>query len=315
VTGFYDPVLDVPTEADGLLMGNKTKDGFWKIDLNTNTDFSSSKYYRIKGTYFTDSNKGVCLGTSTLGTGNTPYTTTKTGDEVVWQIGNDLTAGTCLVDFIRPQDEQTLEDFGSWNFWGSSPVLDPEETPRYFSEVAYSREGSEEVYHDGFYSNGGSDVNYFIFKSQILTEGNWEATAKIFYDDFEDPPILLASETINFTIGIPDESGLPLPEGIDCNSGDFIANGFCHIITYLFIPSSESLNLYQNLFDPIKNKAPFGYFTLLKNEIAGLGESTPAFDLGVSGISLFGTIRDGLIWIIWLWVGVGTFKRLAHLEI
>lgn len=228
---------------------------------------------------------------------------------------NDTSSESYLIDFVFPENEQTIEDFISWQILSSSPELDPEETPRYYIVVAYNREGSEDIYTDGYYSLGGVDLYSGVFKSQILTGGIWEATAKIFYNDFEDPLMLLDSETITFTIGISEESGIPLPEGVDCNSGNFIADSFCHIISYLFIPSSESLNLYQNLLDPIKNKAPFGYFTLLKNELKGLGESTPAFDLNVEGFGFFGMIRTGLVWIIWLWAGVGIFKRLAHLEI
>jgi hypothetical protein len=313
--GLYDPILDEPKEADGLFLGDKNNNGFWKVDLNQNTDFSTSKYYRITAIKLTDTTGGACAGTGTIGGGNTPSPSTKTGGEVVWQIGNGLSAESYLIDFVFPENEQTTEDFISWQILSSSPELDPEETPRYYIVVAYNREGSEDIYTDGYYSLGGVDLYSGIFKSQILTGGIWEATAKIFYNDFEDPLMLMDSETITFTIGISDESGIPLPEGVDCNSGNFIADSFCHIITYLFIPSSESLNLYQNLLDPIKSKAPFGYFTLLKDALTGLGESTPAFDLNVEGFGFFGMIKTGLVWIIWLWVGVGVFKRLAHLEI
>jgi len=221
-------------------------------------------------------------------------------------------APSYAIAITTPEDEGTISgDFPVWGVNLDVPELTDDDY--YYLSIQYEKGGY--ALSDGIFTRGGTG-SFGVGKTWLLAVGEWTATAYLYNaPNYEIGDLLASSDEINFTVEIIDESGLPLPPDIDCNSGNFIADGFCHIIKYLFIPSSESLNIYQNLLDPIENKAPFGYFTLLKNELAGLGESTPVFDLNVDGLEFFQTIRTGLVWIIWLWVGVGLFKRLAHLEI
>jgi hypothetical protein len=112
----------------------------------------------------------------------------------------------------------------------------------------------------------------------------------------------------------PEGEEIILPD-IECDTGDFLADAICKVNVLLFTPSGEVLSLFSNLFDPIKNKAPFGYFLLLKNEFEGMEEGDPVFNLGVDDVDFFSDIRGSLIFIIWLFAGATIIRRIIKLEI
>ena len=112
----------------------------------------------------------------------------------------------------------------------------------------------------------------------------------------------------------PEGEEIILPD-IECDTGDFLADALCKVNVLLFKPSGEVLALFGNLLEPIKQKVPFGYFSLLKNEFEGMEEGDPVFSLGVDDISFFSNIRGCLVFIIWLFAGATIFKRIIKLEL
>jgi len=109
---------------------------------------------------------------------------------------------------------------------------------------------------------------------------------------------------------------MTLPAGT-CENLDVFAGALCKVITFLFVPTSGSLNQFSNLKDIIATKPPFGYFTSIKGYLSNLSStSTPAFVLTpeIANIPLFNTIKTGLIWILWLFFGIFVIKRIARFD-
>lgn len=80
-----------------------------------------------------------------------------------------------------------------------------------------------------------------------------------------------------------------------------------------------NINQFTALWDNLKTKPPFGYFTLSYNALLGLdNNSTPAFTLVQMPILMtliFTPLRTGLIWVLWVVFLFAFIKRLKHIEI
>lgn len=100
----------------------------------------------------------------------------------------------------------------------------------------------------------------------------------------------------------------------NCNQGNIIVSGICSVAVYLLMPKNSDLTQFNGLFNNIKNKPPFGYFTAAQLAISGLATSTPAIML--AGISLLGVffspIRIGFTLLIYFLAGLFIFNRLRH---
>lgn len=109
---------------------------------------------------------------------------------------------------------------------------------------------------------------------------------------------------------------LTLPAGT-CENLDVFSGALCRVITFLFVPTSTSLNQFSNLKDLITTKPPFGYWTSIKNYLNNLSStSTPAFTLTaeIGNITIFNTLKTGLTWILWLFFGFWIIKRIAKFD-
>jgi hypothetical protein len=107
-----------------------------------------------------------------------------------------------------------------------------------------------------------------------------------------------------------------LPAGT-CENLDIFSGALCRVITFLFVPSATSLSQFSNLKDLISVKPPFGYWTSVKNYLATLNStSTPAFSLTaeIEDISIFGTLKTALAWILWIFFGFWIIKRIARFD-
>jgi hypothetical protein len=161
-----------------------------------------------------------------------------------------------------------------------------------------------------FYNIGsGADIFMMIYTDEDLSYINTKEefynylnTAYIYYVEIIPPEELQALIT--------------LPEGT-CDDLGTIAGALCRVITYLFFPSQASLNQFSQLKDIVANKPPFGYFTSIKNSLNSLNStSTPAFVLTseIENIDIFGTLKTGLTWILWIFFGFWVIKRIARLD-
>lgn len=98
----------------------------------------------------------------------------------------------------------------------------------------------------------------------------------------------------------PDSSPSDLTQ-IDCSTFD-VGCQFQKAITFLFIPPSNTLDKFSNLWQTIAEKRPFGYFTLVKDQLNELNVSnSPAFTLGTVPFmdSIFTPLRTLIASVLW----------------
>ncbi len=99
-----------------------------------------------------------------------------------------------------------------------------------------------------------------------------------------------------------------------------ITGCFQNALTWAFVPPAGSLDASGFLWNTLKNKPPFGYFTTTQAALSDLGATTtPAFALGqVDGINtyIFDPIDEALAAIWWAIVGIWFFfNRARHIDI
>lgn len=92
-----------------------------------------------------------------------------------------------------------------------------------------------------------------------------------------------------------------------CLSGLFI---------YLFYPSDEALNVFEDIYEQIKTKPPFGYGFLAIEKLTTLDlDSDPMYEIEVFEPLqdlLFDPLREGLVWILWLGFFIFLIYRFKH---
>lgn len=218
------------------------------------------------------------------------------------------------IDFSYPSNNSTITDFSNWQL----NINVPELTEFYKIKINYSsvQNGNYLNYEDIAYTYGGN-IARAVPKNNLLNSGNWSATSKIYLNSTNE--LIAESPVVNFSITLSPGSGDPLPPTVTCEGGNWVSDNFCRVLRYLFVPSSERLNDFKTLFEPIGDKIPFSYFNELKTAISGVNSSaTPAFTLNIPQNmqdTIFTPFRTAFTWVLWLIFGVWLFKRLNNFNL
>jgi hypothetical protein len=228
-------------------------------------------------------------------------------------------APTEYVDLTYPEQGTIIENF---DYWEVETYL---EEGDYTIFVNYGNGTGDYDYSDYYFTNGGSEATFNITKKNYLDDSTWYAQAEVYDNDTEE--IILTSSEIYFNIYNEYSGGVEPPTeppdvecGTDlvCQLSQWIATSLNQLLSYLFIPSSSSVNRFQDLFAPIENKPPIGYFTSLKTQFLTLNATTPVFELeGADDVvgSAFGDLRTNLSWALWLLFAMWAIRRISHLEL
>jgi len=161
-------------------------------------------------------------------------------------------------------------------------------------------------------------VGFWTDQNTLLTlASTTELDFSVVFSHTDKPPTTFPNgqEPVGLAaIGTPESSK---PE---CNNSNVIANGFCKVLVYLFQPTQGSLNMFPNLWDTIKQKPPFGWFSGSISELTatlGSATSTPSnFHINeVSGFAaLFAYLKAGLAWLLWfVWI-IAIIKMFHNLD-
>jgi hypothetical protein len=228
-----------------------------------------------------------------------------------------------IINITTPSDSGSLDDFPS--FEGLATAL---EGPMlyYHVRIGYGRDTGS-ILTDYDYSEyldvwgGGSDQPYSVPKTRGLDLGIWYSRAFLY--DQEDTLIATSGE-ISFDITLPDlgsgASDYDPPPTVECGPTDFvcqIGNWFSNIIPsigrYLFIPSQEVLNRYQDIWPSIQEKVPIGYFPLISEAIKNITEGEGSYAL--PDIAFFSSIRTGVGVLIWVLFGFWLIKRISIMQV
>ena len=224
------------------------------------------------------------------------------------------------IGFIRPAPAQTLADFSDWQVEFLLPV---KWEGYYHLVLSYAPVGLFPYYSDESWTSGGA-IDLFQFpKTNLLTNGDWQAKIGVWVGGEK----IVESELIYFTIFSEYEGGVeppPPPPVITCGETDFVCqltkwltDSFNKLISYLFIPSGASMNKFSTLWAPVEKKPPIGYFVLIRDRLAELGEGTAGFTLaGTSGLTaVLSPLKTGIGFCLWLLFAFWLFKRISHLEL
>jgi len=129
----------------------------------------------------------------------------------------------------------------------------------------------------------------------------------------------LIQDIHDITIDITDNPVAPPPtvsQDIGCDTGQVIPDALCTVLTWLFIPNSDAVEKFSDLFDKVKLKPPIGYVTagfVLWDSFA-IGTSPDTLD-GTNDLSAYfdpmKAVVTALLWVLFLvWIirRVGTMN-------
>jgi len=213
----------------------------------------------------------------------------------------------------------------------------------YFLAVAYGTSTLSTYQDVTTFTNGTStEVGYLPInslplhecpittKTNALSPGNYQAQAGLYlYSSFTHTTTFVASSTIlSFTVtsGAPvSVPGQEVTQDIACsfvisdtgintidNVVNGVVNGTCKVLTWLIVPKQSDFTQFSSTWDGIKNKPPFGWFTVTSNSLGAFSTSTPATSTPASLniISNFTRPVDyGLAFLVFLSFGFFIFHR------
>jgi len=225
----------------------------------------------------------------------------------------------------------TTQDFDTWAVEYNA-VISTSSAPAVQIQY-YNNNSSSTLYYD--YDSFGctSSCTVPIPKSTFLDLGTWTATAYL-----EEVPaggaqgswgVIASSTPVTFTIVTPYQfptSTIPVPVSTstslsltcDQSSGAF-AYSLCNLFQFLFVPSSQALQNFNNLQTLITSKPPIGYFTAVKNVLseattsASSSLSFPSLEFASS--TVFNPLRSGINWILWVLFGFWAFHRFRKFSL
>jgi hypothetical protein len=239
--------------------------------------------------------------------------------------------------WVVPTSTSTpIADFTAWKIYASNLST----STTYTASVEYTGGlvagfTSNYDFSTGYAPNGTTST-ISIAKRTSLASGidgvnyNWVATATIYRDD----NALNGTANVVFVVGSPGGASLTpisLPGTIGgilnntttlnstCDPNDgLIAGSICNLAVLLFYPSPASLNNFNNLASSTQNKPPFGYLTSFVGALNGVqGVSTATSSLVLIATSteasldvIFGPIKVGVGWLLWLLLGFWGVSRL-----
>lgn len=166
---------------------------------------------------------------------------------------------------------------------------------------------SQEEFNNGF-------VYYSVplNKNTVSAPGNYIAKAFLFD---ENDATISSSSLLSLTIVAGATTTYPSNfikgKEQECPATDFalhlyappididFGRGFCKAYNFLFVPKEEDFTQFSLLWESIKTKPPFGYFTMQATELSELSTTTPATVLlDLSAFGSFKTAFDGAIALI-----------------
>jgi hypothetical protein len=240
---------------------------------------------------------------------------------------------TDYINIVYPTSTQTA-DFNSWHIdygFSTSTLINAGHSVKYSQNLSgcVGYNNGSGCYWDFEPTHTQNEIYAPVVKLNDLPVGSYQAQAFLHNDEVD----VATSSIISFYItGQPPISSLfvmptstwatsTLPIQITCDPNDnFFQYSFCKLLTFLFVPNSDTLNKFSTLTSGITTKAPLGYFTSITEAIGDFSSSSPAFALDIDENDPFYTtfldpIRTGLTWILWLALAFWIFHRFRHFNL
>lgn len=145
--------------------------------------------------------------------------------------------------------------------------------------------------------NGLNDQSSPLNKLFGSSAGEWSARAYLY--DQNDATIASSSLlTLSIIAGATTTypSNLLGQDNANCPASSFqifsvdYGQGLCKSFSFLFSPSQSDMTRFSSLWDGIKQKPPFGWFSVSQETISGINTTTPA-SLGLLSMSWAGSFK------------------------
>lgn len=251
--------------------------------------------------------------------------------------------------FLQPFQDETINDFPAWSV-AVSNNSDVEQTGTLY--INYGISSSTFSFSDSstYDLPPGTDQQFTINKSQKLTYPQ-QTTSTVIYSQLElintSTALDLSQNQISFfvnpnapsyqvnPIGFPGFNQSTTNQyGVSCGytSSTFFSDpaaniqiGFCNVIVYLFLPTTDQQNDLSNRFtlmgSSVSKKPPFGYFAAISTDLNQftINSSTATTTLldatGTAALApVFQPLDEGLGSIILLLLGLWIFNRARLFE-
>ena len=235
-----------------------------------------------------------------------------------------FSVGSASVDsisFVYPTNGLSTTDFGQWrldySFATSSPFAGT-------IDVLYSRNSSTTNDFDDplRVASTATSTEIAVLKGEPLlypplTEGTeWWTWANLYSANND----LVASTTpfqFSLSYGTEYVNASSTAETPQCTGNGIVGDSFCGAFVYLFWPTQDSLNQFQNLGPQLANKPPFGYITSLNTALNGLSDTASA-TLDLSPIADLSDPMSGfrtmIAWVFWWLFGFWVFNKFRHFK-
>lgn len=106
------------------------------------------------------------------------------------------------------------------------------------------------------------------------------------------------------------------------NTNFSVSGCFTGLSSYLFVPSSASLQQFTDLKAKIQNKPPFGYFTIITNGLSDITATSTATttvdEIAIPSFlstMIFNPIKTALNVLLWFILLVFLFNRIKHIQL
>ncbi len=146
----------------------------------------------------------------------------------------------------------------------------------------------------------------FNFDDYILT---------LFPNTFPDP----AFDAISFNVDEPDNPVPSPPQAaVQCSGvSNLFLEGLCDIMTFLFVPNTQTMQKVEGLFDTLSVKPPLGFLTVALAAFNDLEQGVSSEELeGTADLSIwFDPIKAAITAILWLLFAVFLIRRVSTITI
>jgi hypothetical protein len=172
-------------------------------------------------------------------------------------------------------------------------------------------------------------VNYNLPDTKEFIDGDYYAYINFWNITTDTITFNKTNIVLNFTISggaIVSQNIVSITDGTeistniqyqDCSFSN-IGGCFINALIFTFVPKPNSFNKFNNLWERIENKAPFGYIGGVINSLKGLNNTaTPAFTFGdIPFINdIFTPFRTLLIIALWVLYTLFFMGRLSKIQI
>lgn len=223
---------------------------------------------------------------------------------------------------VNPSQGEILEDFYAWTIEAS---LSTSTTPLFigveYGTSTFSEADILQTYSPQSYLITQIPKTTNLISSSTPGGTSWQARTYVSSDLAGLNRLYTASTTIFYPFGVgqlPQPVSSTNPYAFCAQQGDIATRGFCNVLVFTFIPQQITLNGFANLQSLVLSKPPFGYLSLIKDELEGFSTSTPNVVIP-SITTYFGTILNpligGIVAILWLLFVLWIVRRFQTLEL